>query len=190
MFEVYFIMSHCLTLNNIEAELSFAYIKAVASMAGMSCDVTNRTEDDNGIDARITARGNALPDNAIRTEVTINIQLKATKQNCSNTESAISFFIKGKERYNNLVDNKASTPVILVVYFLPEDAEKWLYQNKKALILRGGAYWTSLMGKEETHNKSGETVYIPKNQLFTVTSLQTLAGKIANFELPKYTFMD
>ena len=36
---------------NIESELSYAYLHAVASKAGMACNAGSRHEDNNGIDA-------------------------------------------------------------------------------------------------------------------------------------------
>lgn len=46
---------------NIESELSYAYLHAVASYASMACNVGNRHEDNNGIDATLTAWGFFMP---------------------------------------------------------------------------------------------------------------------------------
>jgi len=62
---------------NIESELSYAYLHAVASKAGMSCRDGNRHEDGAGIDALLTAWG-PFPNESYLTEVSLNIQLKAT----------------------------------------------------------------------------------------------------------------
>jgi hypothetical protein len=43
-----------LTSNDIESELSYVYLHAVASKVGASCNITNRSLDGNGIDAAIT----------------------------------------------------------------------------------------------------------------------------------------
>jgi hypothetical protein len=65
-----------LSSNDIESELSYAYIHAVAAASGMSCKVGDRHDDNHGVDARITAwlepHGNDL------IEVDFNVQLKAT----------------------------------------------------------------------------------------------------------------
>jgi len=39
---------------DIESELSYAYIHAVAAHAGMECCITGHHSDNRGIDARIT----------------------------------------------------------------------------------------------------------------------------------------
>lgn len=43
-----------LSEQNIEAELSYAYLHAVASRAGFSCEYRNRHLDGAGVDATIT----------------------------------------------------------------------------------------------------------------------------------------
>jgi len=45
---------------NIEAELSYAYLHAVASRAGFSCAVAERHLDDAGVDAVIREDGAAF----------------------------------------------------------------------------------------------------------------------------------
>jgi hypothetical protein len=66
-----------LTPPNIESELSYAYLHAVASQAGMTCREGNRHEDNNGIDAQLTAWLPFVDANTL-TEVDIKVQLKAT----------------------------------------------------------------------------------------------------------------
>lgn len=64
---------------NIESELSYAYLHAVASKAGMACSGGNRHEDNNGIDATLTAWG-PFNNGGYLTEVDIKVQLKAHSQ--------------------------------------------------------------------------------------------------------------
>ena len=66
-----------LSTPNIESELSYAYLHAVASKAGMACSQGSRHEDNNGIDASLTAWG-PFADGGYLTEVNIKVQLKAT----------------------------------------------------------------------------------------------------------------
>jgi hypothetical protein len=49
-----------LTDNNIEAELSYAYLHAVAAKNAMACRAGDRHEDNNGIDAQLSAWGSWL----------------------------------------------------------------------------------------------------------------------------------
>jgi len=65
-----------MTSQNIESELSYAYLHAICGKAGLSCKQGDRHDDGAGVDAEITYRGE-LPHPYI-TEVQLNIQLKAT----------------------------------------------------------------------------------------------------------------
>ena len=62
---------------NVESELSYAYLHAVASRAAMACGEGNRHEDNNGVDAGITAWG-PFPGGGYLNEVDLKVQLKAT----------------------------------------------------------------------------------------------------------------
>jgi hypothetical protein len=65
-----------LSANNVESELSYAYLHAVASAAGAACSVTTRHEDNSGVDAKIVGWG-PFPNGGYRHEVNLKVQLKA-----------------------------------------------------------------------------------------------------------------
>lgn len=58
--------------NDVESGLSYAYLHAVASHAGMACRVGGRLEDYNGIDATLTAWG-PFPEGGYLKELNLNI---------------------------------------------------------------------------------------------------------------------
>ena len=65
--------------NEIESELSYAYLHAVVSKAGMNCKIGNRQEDNYGVDAIINYYS-PIPD-TYRTDVSnafLNIEKKLT----------------------------------------------------------------------------------------------------------------
>jgi len=66
-----------LTTQNIEAELSYAYLHAVASRAGIICERTGRGSDDAGVDAVLRVKGQLAEDSRL-TSFTVDVQLKAT----------------------------------------------------------------------------------------------------------------
>jgi len=72
-----------LTDQNIEAELSYAYLHAVASKAGFSCEYRNRHLDGAGVDATITEDGRQLAGDSVLTSFSVDVQLKATYLNRS-----------------------------------------------------------------------------------------------------------
>lgn len=76
---------------DIESELSYAYLHAVVSHAAMCCHSATRLEDNNGIDAQITAWG-PFPEagDDDYEEVDLKIQLKATIRTPAENETHYS----------------------------------------------------------------------------------------------------
>jgi len=173
-----------LSLPNIESELSYAYLHAVASRAGMACRDGNRHEDGNGVDAQLTAW---LPyvDAKTLTEVDIKVQLKATIAEPAEDGQNYRFRLNGASRYNDLRSETISVARILVVLFLPRDAAEWLHHSPDQLALRKCAYWESLRGAPEITGGS-VVIHLPKAQVFSPDGLTELAGKLSRREFPTY----
>lgn len=162
----------------IESELSYAYLHAVASMAGMSCQVSNRQSDRAGIDARIVAQGNFGPQ-AVLTDISLDVQLKATTQQRSVQNNKIPYFLQGIGRYDVLRRETVIPPKILVVLFLPPESSQWLVWDPERLCLQECAWWVSLRGAPHSTNESGKTVYLPIDQYFNPDSLHTMITRLA-----------
>ncbi len=172
--------------NDVESELSYAYLHAVASAASASCSVTGRHEDNAGVDAKIVGWG-PFPDGGYRQEVDLKVQLKATTATPATFSGYLSYNLKGVSRYNDLRSDAVSTPRILVVLFLPGTSEcTWVTHTNDALSLHKCAYWVSLRGAAESANKSGQTVYLPQSQRFDVESLRNLFAMISRRDTPLY----
>lgn len=172
---------------NIESELSYAYLHAVAAKAGMACSATSRHEDNQGVDAHLTAWG-PFPDGGYLQEVAINVQLKATTTIPAEVHDGadLSFFIRETRRYDDLRMEAVSVPRLLVVLFLPAEAGEWLNHSADQLALRRCAYWQSLRGAPGTSNESGATVYLPKAQMFSPEALHRLAARLSRRDFPTY----
>ena len=170
---------------SIESELSYAYLHAVASHAGMSCHVGSVHEDRNGIDVRVTAWG-PFEAGGDYTEVDLNVQLKATIAAPAMDGGYLSYFLKGIGRYNDLRAETMAVPRILVVLFLPSNVEEWLEHTPQQLALRRCAYWQSLRGAPETTNESGVTVTLPIAQEFNARALKELAARLSRRDIPRY----
>lgn len=169
------------TQNDIEAELSYAYLHAVAAKAGMACTCSMRLMDKAGIDATIHAVDN-FGAGSILTDISLHVQLKATSQQPHENLGKLSYFMNDVARYDKLRSSGLLPPRILVVLFLPTNADEWFSQSEDELSLKRCAYWTSLRGAAETDNKSGITVYLPKNQTFSPTGLRQLMERISREE--------
>ncbi|MBL7739608.1 MAG: DUF4365 domain-containing protein [Chitinophagaceae bacterium] len=173
-----------LTDQNIESELSYAYLHAVASKAGVNCMPSNRHFDNNGTDALLEYCDN-IPGTYI-SDVTLRIQLKATTKPITESGGYLSYFMKEIEQYDKLRTEKGMPHRILVVLFIPNDPSSWLECTHDQLILKKAAYWVNLYGAEESDNKSGVTVYLPKANLLTPDSIINIAQSVAKGELSDY----
>lgn len=174
-------------IQDIESELSYAYLHAVASKAGMECSYASRISDKCGIDARICARKDVLPQNSkCGFEVNLAIQLKATIQTPADNGTHLSYCLNDINQYNTLRAFGYDVQRLLVVYFLPRDEKLWLKQNDKLLLIRKSAYWVSLLGAPASENGTSQTIYIPKKNLLTPEALINIVTRRAHWDFPTY----
>jgi hypothetical protein len=82
------------------------------------------------------------------------------------------------KNYNELRKSKTLTPRLLIVVLIPEHPDRWIQQSDAELCLRYCAYWMSLQEMPETSNTENVTVYIPRQQIFTVDTLKTLMQRV------------
>jgi hypothetical protein len=174
-----------LTSQNVESELSYAYIHAIAASARAACEVSGRHADNAGVDAKLTAWG-PFPNGGFRQEVDLKIQLKATVQKPTIVGDCWSYFLRGQSHYDDLRSLAMATPRILVVLYLPEDEAEWISHTEDALALRKCAYWVSLRGAPASSNSSGQTVHIPRSQRFDTAGLSSLLSALSRAEIPAY----
>lgn len=171
-------------IQNIEAELSYAYLHAVAAKAGISCKPADRHDDAEGVDAELNFRGPTT--HAYLKHIQLNIQLKSTISEGGKNSDYLSYFLAGKHRYDKLRTNDSEIYKILVVLFLPEDSSVWLQCSEEELLLKKAAYWVNLYGAEPSSNDSGQTIYIPRKNLLTPEELTSLIDLAVNKTIPEY----
>ncbi len=158
-------------------EFSYAYISAVVSVAGYSFQIAPRPLDLVGVDVTIT--GLVSPGSRRRTR--LDLQLKCTSQDLLDNES-IRYPLEIKN-YNELRNtNLDHDPLLLVVVLVPEKVEHWLQQTETELCLKRCAYWVSLRGQASSTNQTNVTVYLPRQNVFSVDALKTLMQRIAGGE--------
>jgi hypothetical protein len=174
-----------LTQQNIEAELSYAYLHAVAARAGFGCEVTERHSDNAGVDAYVRVK-ERLADDAIHTNFPFEVQLKATSKLPAIEAERFSYWLEDVARYDALREHSAPMPKLLVVLFLPRDARQWLEHSEESLITRRCAYWVSLWDAPASANRSGQTVYLPRVNILSVDGLRNLARSLAREEDLRY----
>lgn len=158
-----------LTDNDRKEELNYAYVHAVSSFAGFSCERT--TKDRDSVDTRIFAR-DRLTQNSVIESPSIEIQLKATCGLTVSDANTYSFPLPIKN-YNDL-RKKTQNARYLVVLDLPEDGAQWLSLSEDSLVKKRCAYWVSLLGEPDVDNTTNKTVYIPKANIFNPVALRKM----------------
>ncbi|MBD2603837.1 DUF4365 domain-containing protein [Scytonema hofmannii FACHB-248] len=159
-------------LNIQKEEFSYAYIYAVVSAAGYSCQIASRPTDIGGIDIIISGTEQEYSLYPPRLEV----QVKSTSIDVMSDEF-IRYPLKLKN-YNELRKQKTLVPKILIVVLIPDNLIEWVNQSETELCMRRCGYWMSLKGQPETQNTETVTVYLPRSQLFTVNALKNIMQQI------------
>jgi hypothetical protein len=166
-----------LTRNLIEAELSLAYLQAVAAIVSFSVDVPHQDLD--SIDAVISGKGRIAPD-SLAISPRIELQLKASINIQPNNNGEIPFDLSIK----NFDDLRAGTmlPRLLVIMVLPKEQSEWLIHSSDKLILQRCCYYLNLRGLPESFNRSHQRVYVPILNELTPSALKMLMMKASKFE--------
>jgi hypothetical protein len=164
-------------LNTQKEEFSYCYIQAIASAAGYAFQRATTPLDQAGIDATITGVGAR----GARGFPQLYVQVKCTSRNVLE-ENRIRYPLKIKN-YEELRNNYQYPPLILVVVLVSDNVEEWLRQSEEKLCLRRCGYWVSLRGEPATQNKGNVTIYLPRQNLFTVNALKSLMQRIGNGEV-------
>ena len=165
-----------MTENEQKQQLSIAYVHAVTSRAGYTCQAT--LVDIDSVDVIIGAKG-LIHSQAVMRLPRLEVQLKATSQDCLKEDRLV--YPLPVKNYNELKE-VTMVPRLLVVLLLPPDPSQWLEHNEECLISRRCAYWTSLRGMEDTENAGTVTVYPPRINLFNVEGLRGLLERAARKE--------
>ena len=159
-------------INIQKEEFSYAYLYAITSAAGYSFQKSSRPADIGGIDVTITG---TTSDESLY-EAQLDLQVKSTSLDVL-SDNSIRYPLKLKN-YNELRKERTVAPRILVIVLIPENLEQWIDQSETELCMRRCAYWISLRGQPQTSNTESVTVYLPRQQLFTVDTLKTLMQQI------------
>jgi hypothetical protein len=173
-----------LTENNIKAELSYAYLHAIAARAGFSCQAGDRHEDGIGVDAKLRVKERFGPD-SILTNFTVDIQLKATSDAATAVDGKDRYSLRLKN-YNELRSVECQAPQLLVLLWLPQDSEQWLVHSAERLVCQRCAYWLSLRAAPPSANDTAQTVSIPAGNLLSVPRLRELMARFSRREVIDY----
>lgn len=166
-----------LTRNQIEAELSLAYLQSVAAAVEFAVDVPRIDTD--SVDAIISAKGKIDP-TSLRQSPRIEVQLKASINARLNADGNIPFDLTIK----NYDDLRADTmlPRLLVLLALPQNQLEWLIHQPDKLILQKCSYFLNLKGYPASVNEGHQRVYVPIANVLTPVALRELMVKASKLE--------
>ena len=166
-----------LTRNQVESELSLAYLHAVAAVASFSVTVPH--VDSDSVDAIVAGKGYLTAESSIYSP-RIEIQLKASINAEVNVESKIPFVLSGKNYEELRV--KTMVPRLLVLLALPADRLQWLLHMPERLVLQKCAYFLNLRGLPARPDVESPTVYVPVVNMLTPVSLSELMIRASKLE--------
>ena len=155
-----------LTDNDREAELSFAYLAALAAKADYTCQRGPQPDVDS-IDATIRSG------DSMRTQ--FDVQLKATSAP-DRKEDGLHFRLSRKN-YNDLINTTRTTPLILLVLELPSDETEWLECSVEHVTMRRCGWWASLPGSEPT-DAASRMIVVPTVQRFGPGGIAPLTARL------------
>ena len=150
-----------LTDNDRKAELSFAYVAALAAHAGYTCQ-RGPQPDVASVDATIRS-GDA-------SGTQFDVQLKATSVPSRGTDGL--HFRLSRKNYNDLVADRM-TPFLLVVLELPPADADWLECIVEHLTMRRCGWWASLSERAPTDGET-TTIVIPEDQRIGASGMTPL----------------
>lgn len=148
-------------------EFSVAYVHAVATAIGVSCETPHR--DMNGVDAIFRARDDGDTDGA-----QLAMQLKCTTKRLRsvNGEAELSFPL-GRKDYDHLRMVRAHPPRLLVVVKVPDPPpSSWVEVSAEQLLLRASAWYATLWGEPALPDgQDTKSIRIPATNRFTPEAL-------------------
>lgn len=155
---------------DIKEELSRSFLNILASYEGIKASSGGR---DYGVDVNIRQVRVHIDDAGKKSLLDdgryIDIQIKSTTaKSIKDIGTVIKYSIKGKN-YNDLVNrrNDGNTPLILVLFILPDDKTNWINIDLTKLLVNGSSFWyRPKMGEVLIDKNSTKTIEIPKaNQI-------------------------
>jgi len=160
--------------NHRKEKLSDAYVRAIAAVGGYT--ISFPEPDLDSVDITINKPYDKNPDVMYR-RAKLDIQLKSTSVIHTDKNNNIVFDLSLKN-YNDLRE-RTFAPRILVVLQLPKNIEEWLTQEyHQYLSIQNCGYYLSLKGMCDVPNSDTVRVKIPKENVFSINTLNELMNKI------------
>jgi len=167
-----------MTTEQIKEQLSNRFIGALASNSGFALD---KGELDFGVDytAKKTYAYTQPGTGKTRLTIdpkTIDIQLKATTENTIIDDGVNIKYDLEVKNYNDMVHRLTGiTPLILILYVLPDYRNHWIELTATELRIRRLAYWfRPVAGSTLSPNAGTIRITIPKTNILSINCFDTL----------------
>jgi hypothetical protein len=148
-------------------ELATAYVQAVAAVAGATIAVSRQ---DYGVDGTLKHIVTAGENRFVESGFPVDFQLKGTTT-AAIDRANITYDLKVRN-YDLIVTRDVSAaPYYLFLICFGKDADHWIVEKPKELILSATAYWWTHAGGPST-NASSVRISVPVVQRLNVQSLE------------------
>lgn len=156
---------------HMKERISIAYVSAVAAKAGVACRTTSAPEY--GTDVHLV-KVNQINGKYVDTGWILNCQVKSTTT-CEIQGNNIVYDMDADD-YNKLATWEGGS-CILVVCWLSNTDDEWVYVTEDELIMKRCCYWLKI-SDSPTLNKSKKRVFIPRSQVFTPETIVNLLEQV------------
>ena len=109
-----------MTEADIQCELSYAYLHAVAARLGVECDKSERISDNHAVDARLHVVGKLAADYVLA-RLSVDIQLKSCSRDLVQDDARFSY-PPPRVQYDKLRATDVNSPLLLVLFVMPHDS--------------------------------------------------------------------
>lgn len=172
-----------MTEADIQCELAYAYLHAVAGRLGVECKIAGRISDNHAIDATLQTHSKLALDYML-SSFPLDVQLKSCSRVLTDDGQRLSYPLP-RGQYDKLRAADRGAPIVLILFILPQVAEEWVTLDEGSLVTRKCAYWVSLYGAGPVTTDT-PTVYVPKANLVSIDGMRTLLGRFSRREEVRY----
>ncbi len=165
-----------MTEEHIKEAISLRYMELIAAYNGY--DVSN-SKNDYGRDLQIDEVNLFEDGRTLSTNRSLHFQVKSTtEKTIIEDKESVKYDLRATN-YNDLIKLKdTANPLILLLFVLPEDKNRWIELSKEELITRKCAYWfMPSETAEKTNNNSKIRIEIDKSNLVDLETIDLLFKK-------------